>query len=140
MPITNVQTQILKQHFLALHEELTKPQGPGKNAGHLHSEILSSLIYESGPHFIREIAECVALSDQSLFDCCPDDIDCICDTLDKISDIFEKALNENEVPEGSFRDLIAKLIEKLGPFLIQALIGFLLRPQPTARQKYCNMK
>ncbi len=139
MNFTNTQAQVFLTHVTALRESLAaKPKGrPNYDSG--HSEILASLINECGPQICSASAEAVALSRHTLNDCCPEDIDCICETLDKIEDVIQASLKNNIPPDASFRDLIAKLIEKLGPFLIQALIGFLLRPQPPKRIKYCNL-
>jgi len=139
MSMTNTQTQIMKQHFIALRASLLQSMLSRKLLDPPHAEIVASLINELGPQSCSAIAECVALSRHTFNDCCPDDIDCICDTLDKLDVLLTECLETETPPDGRFRDLFAKLLEKIGPYLIEALIGFLMRPQPPARMKYCDV-
>ena len=139
MPMTNTQPHVLKQHFSALRASIAAEKPSRKLLDPPHAEITASLINELGPQACSAIAECIALSRHTLNDCCPEDIDCICDTLDKLDDLLTECLATDTPPDGRFRDLIAKLLEKIGPFIIQALIGFLMRPQPPARMKYCDL-
>ncbi len=139
MSITATETQILKQHLSTLRESIGQSFASRKLINPPHAEIIASLIHELGPHSCNAMAEAIALSGHSFNDCCPEDLDCICETLDQIDDLLTDCLTANTPPGGRFRDLLAKLLEKIGPFLIEALIGFLMQPQPPPRHKYCNL-
>ncbi len=139
MSFTNTQAQILKQHLDALRGSLAAQTKTRKPLDPPHAEILGSLINELGPQSCAAIAEAIALSRHTLNDCCPDDIDCICETMDKLDDLITASFENNTPPEGNWRELLAKLLEKLSPFFIEALINFLMQPQPPKRIPYASL-
>ncbi len=139
MSFTNTQAQVFKQHLDAFSSSLAGQSPSRKFLNPPHAEILGSLVNELGPQSCAAIAEAIALSRHTLNDCCPDDIDCICETIDKLDDLLIESLKTNNPPEGPWRELLAKLLEKLGPFLIEALINFLMQPEPPPRVPYANL-
>jgi len=139
MSFTNTQAQILKTHAEALLECLKTQTASRKRLKPPHAEIIGSLVNELGPQSCASIAEAIVRSQHDLNDCCPGNIECICETLSQLIDCLAESLTNETPPEGKFRDLLAKLLEKLGPFLIQALIGFLMQPQPPNRIPFASL-
>ena len=139
MSFTNTQAQSFKAHAEALLQSLLSQTASRRPLNPPHADIMASVVNELGPQTCASIAEAIALSRHNLNDCCPEDIDCICQELDKLITCLQTSLTNEIPPTGNFRDILAKLLEKLGPFIIQALIGFLMQPEPPQRIPYASL-
>jgi len=139
MSITSTQAQVFASHLAALRHSLNKGEPIDGAEVFDPGEVLASLTFELGPFVSPMLAESI---NQSNFkcDCIPaDSLDTICESIDRCEDVLLASVESGIPPEKSFREIIAKLLEQLGPFMIQALIVFLMKEEPKPKVQYASL-
>jgi len=136
MPLTPTQTQILKSHIVALRAASAASAASKDLPEFTPKEVVASMCYELGPFIMPIIADRInhiANPPQ------PPNIaalEAMLTTLDTLEDELMACKDGQNLPTRRWKEIIAQLFDKFGPYIIELLISVLLEPEPKPLPQY----
>ena len=138
MPLSVTQTQVLAAHLTGLHQTINPESQSTNQPDFTIEQVLASMCQELGPFVLPMIANAIKNGNLFTSQLRPTQTESMLTLLDEAEADLETSLAEETAPGRSFLEIIAQLLEQLGPLLIQILIGFLREPDKYSINKFSN--
>ena len=136
MSFTAIECQTFAAHCGAIREALTHNPEKDPPLDHDCFDCCASLVHEIGPFVMPIIADFIITNDLVLDHLEPKKLDKLITLLEKLEEELQDCCHSGIPPGLNFRQIIAALLQDLGPILMQLIIGFLLEPSPKKRRKF----
>ncbi len=136
MTLTSIECQTLAAHCAAIRQALTHNPEIDPPLDHDCCDCIASLVHEIGPFVFPIIADFISTNNLTIAHLDPKKLDSLFTLLENLEEDLNDCCNSGQPPSRNFRQIIARLLQELGPVLMQLIIGFLLEPGPKKRRRF----